>query len=54
MRDKKKVGLHFLNVIMDEHTGEVGLLTRIESFTEMIKRKKRMQAGKKKAKGGVQ
>ncbi|MGB5909880.1 MAG: acyl-CoA dehydratase activase-related protein [Promethearchaeia archaeon] len=31
-----------------------GLLTRIESFTEMIKRKKRMQAGKKKAKRGVQ
>jgi len=54
MRDMKKVGLHFLNVIMDEYTGEAGLLTRIESFTEMIKRKKRMQAGKKKAKRGVQ
>jgi predicted nucleotide-binding protein (sugar kinase/HSP70/actin superfamily) len=41
MRDMKVVGLPFLQVIMDEHTGEAGLLTRIESFIEMIKRKKR-------------
>jgi len=54
MRDMKVVGLSFLEITMDEHSGEAGLLTRIESFTEMIKRKKRMQAGKKKAKRGVQ
>ena len=53
MRDMKVVGLSFLEITMDEHSGEAGLLTRIESFTEMIKRKKRMQAGKKKAKRGV-
>jgi predicted nucleotide-binding protein (sugar kinase/HSP70/actin superfamily) len=26
---------------MDEHTGEAGLLTRVQSFTDMIKRKKK-------------
>ena len=25
---------------MDEHSGEAGLLTRIESFVEMVRRKK--------------
>lgn len=41
MRDMKVVGLPFLQIIMDEHSGEAGLLTRIESFLEMIQRKKR-------------
>lgn len=41
MRDMKVVGLPFLQIIMDEHTGEAGMLTRIESFTDMIKRKKK-------------
>ncbi len=41
MRDMKVVKLPFLQIIMDEHSGEAGLLTRIESFTDMIKRKKR-------------
>jgi predicted nucleotide-binding protein (sugar kinase/HSP70/actin superfamily) len=41
MRDMKVLALPFLQIIMDEHTGEAGLLTRIESFVEMIKRKKR-------------
>ena len=41
MRDMKVVGLPYLAIIMDEHSGEAGLLTRIESFVEMIKRKKR-------------
>ena len=40
MRDMKVVGLPFLQIIMDEHSGEAGLLTRIESFVEMIRRKK--------------
>jgi predicted nucleotide-binding protein (sugar kinase/HSP70/actin superfamily) len=37
----KVVGLPFLEIIMDEHSGEAGLLTRVESFVEMIRRKKR-------------
>lgn len=41
MRDMKVVGLPYLAIIMDEHSGEAGLLTRIESFVEMIKRKKK-------------
>ena len=41
MRDMKVVGLAFLEIIMDEHSGEAGLLTRVESFVEMIRRKKR-------------
>ena len=41
MRDMKVVGLAFLEVIMDEHSGEAGLLTRVESFVEMVRRKKK-------------
>jgi len=41
MRDMKVVGLPFLEITMDEHSGEAGLLTRIESFVEMVRRKKR-------------
>jgi len=33
---------------MDEHSGEAGLLTRVESFVEMIRRKKkRLDLGRK-------
>ena len=39
--DMKVVGLPFLEIIMDEHSGEAGLLTRVESFTEMVRRKKK-------------
>ncbi|MBN1215980.1 MAG: hypothetical protein JXA99_11145 [Candidatus Lokiarchaeota archaeon] len=41
MRDMKVVGLPYLAIIMDEHSGEAGMLTRIESFVDMIKRKKK-------------
>ncbi|MFX0075348.1 MAG: acyl-CoA dehydratase activase-related protein [Candidatus Hermodarchaeota archaeon] len=41
MRDMKVVGLPFLEITMDEHSGEAGLLTRVESFVEMIRRRKR-------------
>ena len=44
MRDMKVVGLPFLEIIMDEHSGEAGLLTRVESFVEMIRRRKKKQA----------
>lgn len=40
MRDMKVVGLPFLEITMDEHSGEAELLTRIESFVEMVRRKK--------------
>ncbi|MFX1418521.1 MAG: acyl-CoA dehydratase activase-related protein [Promethearchaeota archaeon] len=39
--DMKVVGLPFLEIIMDEHSGEAGLLTRVESFVEMVRRKKK-------------
>ena len=49
MRDMKVVRLPFLEIIMDEHSGEAGLLTRVESFVEMIRRKKRkLEADSKK------
>jgi len=41
MRDMKVVGLPFLEIIMDEHSGEAGLMTRIESFVEMVRRKRK-------------
>jgi predicted nucleotide-binding protein (sugar kinase/HSP70/actin superfamily) len=44
MRDMKVVGLPFLEIIMDEHSGEAGLLTRVESFVEMVRRKKKKLA----------
>lgn len=40
MRDMKKRNIPFQAIIMDEHTGESGLVTRVESFVEMIRRKK--------------
>ncbi len=46
MRDMKVVNLPFLALIIDEHSGEAGMLTRIESFVDMIKRKKRVMAAK--------
>ena len=41
MRDMKVVRLPFLQITMDEHSGEAGLLTRVESFVEMVRRKKK-------------
>jgi predicted nucleotide-binding protein (sugar kinase/HSP70/actin superfamily) len=42
MRDMKVVGLPFLEITMDEHSGEAGMITRIEAFVEMARRKKKM------------
>jgi len=42
--DMKVVRLPFLEIIMDEHSGSAGLLTRIESFVEMVRRKKKKLA----------
>ncbi|MFX1456795.1 MAG: acyl-CoA dehydratase activase-related protein [Promethearchaeota archaeon] len=49
MRDMKVVGLPFLEITMDEHSGEAGLLTRVESFVEMVRRKKKKLAIDSKA-----
>jgi predicted nucleotide-binding protein (sugar kinase/HSP70/actin superfamily) len=40
MRDMKVVGLPFLEITMDEHSGEADMMTRIETFVEMVRRKK--------------
>mgnify|MGYP006278667717 CR=1 FL=1 len=48
MRDMKVVRLPYLSIIMDEHTGDAGLKTRIGAFVEMIKRKKKLKAKQKK------
>ncbi len=53
MRDMKVVGLPFLEITMDEHSGEAGLLTRVESFVEMIRRKKKKLAMDSKRKTSV-
>jgi predicted nucleotide-binding protein (sugar kinase/HSP70/actin superfamily) len=44
MRDMKVVGLPFLEITMDEHSGEAGMITRIEAFAEMARRKKKKLA----------
>jgi predicted nucleotide-binding protein (sugar kinase/HSP70/actin superfamily) len=44
MRDMKVVGLPFLEITMDEHSGEAGMITRIEAFVEMVRRKKKKLA----------
>lgn len=48
MRDMKVVRLPYLSIIMDEHTGDAGLKTRIGAFVEMIKRKKKAKAREKR------
>ena len=40
MRDMKLRKIPYLELILDEHSGESGLMTRIESFVDMIRREK--------------
>lgn len=44
MRDMKTRNIPFLTLILDEHSGESGMVTRIESFADMIRRKKYKKA----------
>jgi len=37
LRHLQKKGLPYLNLTLDEHTGEAGLNTRIEAFTDMLR-----------------
>lgn len=36
---KKVGGMPLMSIVIDEHTGEAGLVTRLEAFTDMLKRK---------------
>ncbi|MHA1681097.1 MAG: acyl-CoA dehydratase activase-related protein [Promethearchaeota archaeon] len=40
MRDMKERGVPYMSLILDEHSGSAGLMTRIETFIDMIKRRK--------------
>lgn len=46
MRERaQKQGVPFLLLVIDEHTGEAGLVTRVEAFIELLKRRqKRLQS----------
>lgn len=39
LREVKAAGLPTLSLTLDEHTGEGGVMTRVESFVEMIRRR---------------
>jgi predicted nucleotide-binding protein (sugar kinase/HSP70/actin superfamily) len=41
VREAKVRGLPFLQLIIDEHTGKTGLVTRVEAFLELVERAKR-------------
>lgn len=36
-RQARHCGIPFLNLILDEHTGEAGMVTRLEAFLDMIR-----------------
>ncbi len=38
--EAKNAGMPFMTVTIDEHTGDTGLHTRLEAFTDMLKKKK--------------
>ncbi|HSW56773.1 MAG TPA: acyl-CoA dehydratase activase-related protein [Dehalococcoidales bacterium] len=42
-RRAAKLNKPFLNLVLDEHTTETGLVTRLEAFIDMIRRRKRKQ-----------
>ncbi len=46
MRERaQKQGVPFLLLVIDEHTGEAGLVTRVEAFIELLRRRqKRLQS----------
>jgi len=47
----KGVNVPFLSLVMDEHTGEAGVLTRLESFLDMIKMQQGDSEGRSLRKG---
>lgn len=40
-----RAGLPFLNLVLDEHSGEAGMLTRLEAFLDMVERRRCCRAG---------
>ena len=40
MRDMKESQIPYLSLVLDEHSGESGLVTRIQALIEMIRHKK--------------
>ena len=40
-RDAKKLNIPYISLVIDEHSGQAGFITRIEAFVDMIIRKKR-------------
>ena len=40
-RDAKKLDLPYICLVLDEHSGQAGVVTRVEAFVDMIIRKKR-------------
>ncbi|MHA1231143.1 MAG: acyl-CoA dehydratase activase-related protein, partial [Candidatus Helarchaeota archaeon] len=40
-RDSKKYGIPYITLVLDEHSGQAGVITRVEAFVDMIIRKKR-------------
>lgn len=41
----REAGLPYMTLTLDEHTGEAGLVTRVEAFVDMIQRRVRREAG---------
>ena len=39
-RAARDAGKPFMNLIIDEHTGEAGLVTRLEAYVDMLARRK--------------
>jgi len=42
-RDAKKLEIPYICLVLDEHSGQAGVITRVEAFVDMIIRKKRNQ-----------
>ncbi len=42
-RAARKAGRPFMSLVIDEHTGEAGLITRLEAFVDMLARQKRVE-----------
>ncbi len=47
MRNFSKEDKPFLELVLDEHSGEAGLVTRVETFVDTIRRKKYMKVKKR-------
>ncbi|MDI6872192.1 MAG: acyl-CoA dehydratase activase-related protein [Bacillota bacterium] len=44
---KKRQAVPFMSLMIDEHTGEAGLMTRLEAFTDLVRRRKRRGAAER-------